>query len=109
MENRSRDYALDLLRFICAILITLTHYEGMFHLEFNGIRFNGGTFYVGLVNEMFFLLSGYLSFHTIRKIENGLSFDKYFSSKVLRLVPLGAISTVFYAAVLCCCCPLGVA
>ncbi|MBR0353423.1 MAG: acyltransferase [Oscillospiraceae bacterium] len=98
MENRNRDYALDLLRFICAILITLTHYEGMFHLEFSGIRFNGGTFYVGLVNEMFFLLSGYLSFHAIEKIENGLSFDKYFSSKVLRLVPLGAISTVFYAA-----------
>ena len=97
MENRNRDYVLDLLRFICAILMVLTHYEGLFLLEFSGIRFNGGTFYVGLVNEMFFLLSGYLSFHTIKKIENGLSFDRYFSGKVLRLLPVAVISTVLYS------------
>ena len=97
MENRNRDYALDLIRFICAILMVLTHYEGMFLLEFSGIRFNGGKFYFGLVNEMFFLLSGYLSFHTVRKIENGLTFDKYFSAKVLRLLPVAFISTILYS------------
>lgn len=97
MENRDRDHALDLIRFICAILMVLTHYEGLFLTEFSGIRFNGGKFYFGLVNEMFFLLSGYLSFHTIKKIENGLSFDKYFSAKVLRLLPVAAISTVLYS------------
>lgn len=97
MENRDRDYALDLIRFICALLMVLTHYEGLFLTEFSGIRFNGGKFYFGLVNEMFFLLSGYLSFHTVKRIENGLSFDKYFSSKVLRLLPVAAISTVLYS------------
>ena len=97
MENRNRDHALDLIRFICALLMVLTHYEGLFLTEFSGIRFNGGKFYFGLVNEMFFLLSGYLSFHTVKKIENGLTFDKYFSSKVLRLLPVAAISTVLYS------------
>lgn len=96
MEKR-RDYALDLIRFICAILIVLTHYEGMFLRYFRKTLFLDGKFYFGLINEMFFLLSGYLSFHTIDKIRNGLSFDKYFSAKVLRLLPLAAISTVLYA------------
>lgn len=97
MDNRSRDYVLDLLRFLCAILMVLTHYEGMFTVNFSGIRFNGGRFYFGLVNEMFFLLSGYLSFHTVKKIRDGLSFDKYFSAKVLRLLPVAFISTIIYS------------
>lgn len=99
MEKNSRDYVLDLLRFICAILMVLTHYEGMFLPTFGGIRFNGGTFYFGLVNEMFFMLSGYLSFHSIKKIQDGLNFDRYFSAKILRLLPVAAISTVFIAVV----------
>ena len=97
METGKRDYVLDLLRFLCAVLMVLTHYEGIFNLSFSGIRFNGGRFYFGLVNEMFFMLSGYLSFRSVAKMQNGLNFDRYFSAKVLRLLPIAALSTMLYA------------
>lgn len=96
MENRKRDYALDLLKFICSIIFVLTHYEAQFGVHFPVISFGFGKLYMGIVNELFFIVSGYLAFNSVKKILNGLSFNMYFSSRVIRLVPLAAISTLLY-------------
>ena len=94
--NKKRDYALDLLKFICCIIFVLTHYEAQFSVHFPHLSFGFGKLYMGIVNEIFFIVSGYLAYNAIEKILNGLSFNRYFSSKVIRLVPLAAISTVLY-------------
>ena len=96
MENKKRDYALDLLKFICAIIFVLTHYEAQFGVHFPRMSFAYGKVYMGIVNELFFIVSGYFSYHSIRKIRDGLSFDRYYSARVIRLVPLAAISTFLY-------------
>lgn len=96
MENRKRDYALDLLKFICSIIFVLTHYEAQYGVHFPVMSFGFGKLYMGIVNELFFIVSGYLAYNSVQRILNGLSFNRYFSSKVIRLVPLAAISTVLY-------------
>ena len=96
MENKKRDFALDILKFICSIIFVLTHYEAQFGVHFPVISFGFGKLYMGIVNELFFIVSGYLAYNSINKILNGFSFNRYFSSKVIRLVPLAAISTVLY-------------
>ena len=59
MENKKRDYALDLLKFICAIIFVLTHYEAQFSVHFPKMSFAYGKVYMGIVNELFFIVSGY--------------------------------------------------
>lgn len=96
MENKKRDYALDLLKFICAIIFVLTHYEAQLGLHFPRMSFAYGKVYMGIVNELFFIVSGYFAYNSIKRILNGQSFNRYYSSRVIRLVPLAAISTVLY-------------
>ncbi len=96
MENKKRDYALDLLKFICAIIFVLTHYEAQFGVHFPRMSFAYGKVYMGIVNELFFIVSGYFAYNSIKRIRDGQSFNRYFSSRVIRLVPLAAISTVLY-------------
>ena len=96
MENKKRDYALDLLKFICALIFVFTHYEAQFQIHFPTMSFAYGKVYMGIVNELFFIVSGYFAYQSIARIQNGLSFDRYYSAKVIRLVPLAAISTVLY-------------
>ncbi len=97
MGKKERDYALDVLKIIGTILIVLHHYELSFDLHFDRINFGDGKFYFGYVVELFFIISGYFTFSSIRKIREGLNFDRFFSGKVLRLLPVAAISTLVYS------------
>ncbi len=93
METKKRDHALDLLKFIATIAVVLHHYERSFGLHFETLNFADGRFYFGWMAELFFMVSGYLALNSVEKIRNGLSFDKYFSAKYLRSIPLAALST----------------
>ena len=97
MQAQKRDYALDLLKVICTVIIVLHHYESAFATGFSGVNFGDGYFHFGFAVEMFFIISGYFSYSSIRKIQDGLSFDKYFSARVLRLLPVPALSTAIFA------------
>ena len=97
MNIKNRDYALDVLKIIGTILIVLHHYELSFDLHFDRINFGNGRFYFGYVVELFFIISGYFTFSSIKKIQDGLNFDRFFSAKVLRLLPVAAISTAVYS------------
>ena len=98
MEKRKHDYALDLLRFICALAVVMGHYEDQFDVHFSTLDFTTENFYYWIVNisGLFFIISGYLSYNSIDKIRNGLRFEKYYSGKLIRIVPVAAISRFFY-------------
>ena len=97
-EKNRRDHALDFLKIIATLVIVLHHYENAFGLHFETLNFGNGRFYFGNVVELFFMISGFIAFSGIKKIQDGLSFDRYFSAKVFRLVPLAALSTAAFSA-----------
>ncbi len=97
MEIKKRDHALDFIKIIATLVVVLHHYERAFSLHFERLNFADGRFYVGWIAELFFMISGYLAFNSIEKIQKGLTFDKYFSSRYLRSVPLAALSTAIIA------------
>ncbi len=98
MDTQRRDHALDFLKTVATLVIVLHHYERAFGLHFETLNFGNGRFYFGYAVELFFMISGFVAFFSVQKIQNGLSFDRYFSGKVLRLLPLAALSTFVFAA-----------
>lgn len=96
--NSKRDHALDFLKIFATLVIVLHHYERAFGTQFAGLNFGNGKFYFGYAVELFFMISGFVAFFSVRKIQDGLHFDRYFSGKVLRLLPLAALSTAVFAA-----------
>ena len=90
---KTRNYALDLLKIIATTFIVLHHYEqGTQYAAFEIVSFYGGKFPFSYFVELFFIISGYLAFGYINKIQQGMKFGKYFKKKYLRLVPLLAVS-----------------
>ena len=96
--TRRRDHSLDFLKITATLVIVLHHYERAFGTHFSALNFGNGSFYFGYMVELFFMISGFIAFSSIKKIQEGLSFDKYFSGKFMRLFPLAAISTIVFSA-----------
>ncbi len=96
LKNK-RDHALDLLKIIATIIIFLHHYERAFETQFDVLNFGTGRFYFGNAVELFFMISGFIAFSGIKRIQDGLSFKRYFSAKLLRLLPLAALSTAVFS------------
>lgn len=99
-----REYALDFLKIVATILIVFHHYQQVTGAYFDGvINFYGGKFYFGYVVEFFFIISGFLMYHYIQKIQRGggeLLFFQFMKKRALRLLPLVAISAVVYEILL---------
>ncbi len=96
--TQRRDHSLDFLKIAATLVIVLHHYERAFGTHFSALNFGNGSFYFGYMVELFFMISGFIAFSSIKKIQEGLSFDKYFSGKFMRLFPLAAISTIVFSA-----------
>lgn len=96
--KHTREASLDFLKIVSTLLILLHHYQNAFGVRFGLVAFGGGSgkFYFGYVVELFFLISGYLAAKSVEKIEAGQSFRDFFLPRVIRIVPLAAISTLFY-------------
>lgn len=94
---KKRDYALDFLKIIATLVIFLHHYERAFNTGFKILNFGTGRFYFGNAVELFFMISGFIAFSGIKRIQDGLSFKRYFSAKLLRLLPLAALSTAVFS------------
>ncbi|MCR5210464.1 MAG: acyltransferase family protein [Lachnospiraceae bacterium] len=99
--NNNRVYSLDFIRVIACMGICWLHYrlflcpQGVFfgnrliNEEELGWEFK---FFV----EVFFGLSGYLSFSQIEKIRQGRSFSQYYKIKLIRILPMLTIGTILY-------------
>lgn len=98
---KERDYSLDFLKICATIIIVFHHYQQVTGVVYtNHINFFGGSFYWGNVVELFFVISGFVSFGYIEKIQNGCDFKSFFLKKARRLLPLVAISAVVYEVAL---------
>ncbi len=97
ITGSNRDHALDFLKIIATLVIVLHHYERAFGLHFETLNFGDGKFYFGYAVELFLIISGYLSFSKINRIQNGLDFSRYYSARYLRLMPRAAICTAVTA------------
>ena len=83
-----RKYALDILRIIATVLIVFHHYQQVIgDFPVNGFSFYSGKYYFGNIVEFFFVLSGFLMFYYIDRIEKGLNFGEFFGKRALRLLP----------------------
>ena len=97
MENeRKREYSLDVLKIVGTVIIMLHHFQGTFGVKYGPVDFANGKFYFGWIVELFFMLSGYFAVRYKERIENALSFNDYFSARVIRLVPTMFVCTAFY-------------
>ena len=83
-----RKCALDILRIIATIFIVFHHYQQVIG-DFPGssISFYTGRFYFGYMVEFFFVLSGFLTFPYIKKIDSGMNFGIFYGKKAKRFLP----------------------
>lgn len=96
--SKERCYSLDFLKFVASILIVFHHFQQMTGVPFEkGINYFDGNFYWGYLVELFFVLSGYFMVNYIKPIFDGkLMFVQFYIKRAIRLLPLVAISAVFY-------------
>lgn len=99
-----RNYSLDVIKIIATILIVFHHYQQILEVTFpNGINyfdFVGGKFYFGYMVELFFILSGYFLHKYIAIINDGLSFNAFICKRIIRFLPMIAISGIGYEIVI---------
>ena len=95
-EEKKREYSLDVLKIIGTLIIVVYHFQGNFDVHYGPVDFAGGKFYFGYIVELFFMLSGYFAESYKSRIENGMTFDEYFSARFLRLIPVIFVCTVLY-------------
>ncbi len=97
IETANKKRALAFLRIIATILIVFHHYQQILG-DFPGVKvsFYSGRFYFGNIVEFFFVLSGYLTYTNISKIENGLNFGAFYGRKAKRFLPWIFFSSLVY-------------
>jgi peptidoglycan/LPS O-acetylase OafA/YrhL len=91
-----RLFALDLIKIMATCLIIFHHYQQIIGGWFEGhINFYGGIISYGYLVELFFMISGFLSVHSISNaISSNESFAHYFNKKYMRFFPVCAITAV---------------
>jgi peptidoglycan/LPS O-acetylase OafA/YrhL len=102
MEKASRNYSLDFLKILGAIVIVLHHFQAIVGVKYNVlINFSGDWFNWGLFVELFFILSGYFMYRYIPKIqEGGITLSEWWKKRAVRLLPMSAITVVVFTLIL---------
>ena len=97
MKSGERDYSLDFIKIISTIFIIFHHYQQVMGVYFeNKINFFNGKFYFGYVVEMFFVLSGLFMYTYVEKIQDNLTFVKFYLRRLGRLFPLLMVGAISY-------------
>lgn len=85
----NRKYSIDVLKCLATILIIFHHYQQMTGVRFdNFVNFYNGNFYWGNLVELFFILSGYVTYKYVEEINEISSFWKFFAKKYFRFIPM---------------------
>lgn len=91
-----RIYSIDVLKFLCAILIIFHHYQGQFDVTFPSMNFAGGIFYFGYLVELFFIISGYLACSGMERIPEQEDFGTFMQIRCIRLLPLNMFAAALH-------------
>lgn len=85
---------LDLIKAVAAILIVFHHYQQVFDIRFDGINFFEGTIQFSRLVELFFLISGFVMWHSdrMRSPETLRQFGKSLRNKLLRIYPMAILA-----------------
>lgn len=94
----SRNTAIDIMKISGATLIVLHHYQQGTGIVLRHIAFYGGKFNFGYVVELFFLISGLLTYRTFKNTDNLPTLPKFWIGKMRRILPLLTISVMVEAA-----------
>lgn len=98
--TNTRNRALDMIKVFATIFILFHHYQQTYEV-LTGIDFGGGfwngSFYWGYMVEFFFLISGYCMLSYVTKIQQGMTFHRFYGRRAARLLPLMAVSGVVNA------------
>ncbi|MCR5118892.1 MAG: hypothetical protein K6B44_04650, partial [Lachnospiraceae bacterium] len=77
-ENSKRDGVLDLMKIVATLCIVLHHYQQLTGAKWQGFNFwEDEHFYFGYLVELFFLISGIVSYADIEKIRKGKTLGSY--------------------------------
>jgi len=97
-SGAKRDYGLDLLKVLASLGIFFLHYQQVFDVYFeNHINFFKGFYTWGYLVELFFIISGFLIYKDIDRIYRAeLTLDKWMAPRLVRLLPLLAVSVLVY-------------
>lgn len=97
-NNLKFNMGISLLKIVSTVLIIFHHYQQITGLRFkNFINFSGGGVYFGHLVELFFIISGVLTFKYIDRIKKDLlEFNWFYVKKYLRFYPHITISIVVY-------------
>lgn len=98
LHQTKRYGGIDMMKFVMSIFIVLHHFQqitGIYYLK--GINFWGGRYYWGRLVECFFIISGMMAAYGLTKLQSGeTKMVTYFKHKVLRILPLPALSILVY-------------
>ena len=89
--TKKRIVTLDIIKFICSILIVFHHFQQITGAVFESINFKGGKFSFAYVVELFFMISGFFCAYTYKDEE---SFTSYFLRKIKRYYPMAILSII---------------
>ncbi len=86
------------MKVLASLGIFLLHYQQVFSVYFeNHINFYKGFYPWGYLVELFFIISGFVIYKDIDRIRNAeVTLDKWMAPRLVRLLPLLAVSAVFY-------------
>lgn len=88
-KSRVREYSFDVVKFLAIAVIVLHHYQQDVGVLFvSGPNWYNGEFYWGYLVELFFIISGYFTLGSIKRVQDGESFGAFYLKKYLRFLPM---------------------
>lgn len=94
-----RVYSLDALKFLAIIVILFHHFQQETHATFAfGVNWCYGSFYWGYLVELFFVISGFVTFRYVDRIQCSTAFAPFFLKKYIRFLPMLLVAGVAYLA-----------
>ena len=84
-------YGFDYAKIIAASFLVFHHYQQVFECHFSGINFYGGKIGFGLLVELFFTISGFLTLHSEKK-QMSNSGGQRLLHKISRVYPMAFLS-----------------